>query len=63
MIRSCENIETLDEFEEWIGSRANALRMGLQETADIVCWSEGELMDPELFTALLEKESAKIKND
>ena len=63
MIKSCEDIETLDEFEKWIGFRANALRMGLFETADIVCWGEGELMDPEVFTVLFEKELAKIKND
>ena len=63
MIKSCEDIETLDEFEELMKSTANALCMGLQETGDIVCWSKGELIDPKLFEALYEEESAKIKND
>jgi len=54
MIKSCEDIKTLDEFEELMESTANASRMGLQETVYIVCWSKGELIDPELFTALYE---------
>ncbi len=63
MIRSCEDIKTLDEFEELMEFTANSVRMGLQETADIVCWSKGELIAPKLFEALFEKELAKIKND
>ncbi len=63
MIKSCEDVKTLDEFEELMEFTANALLMGLQETGDIVCWSKGELIDPELFEALFEKEMAKIKND
>jgi len=35
--------------------------MGLQETCDIVCWSKGELIDPELFEALYEEEMLKGK--
>jgi len=61
MIKSCEDIETLDEFEELMESTANALRMGLHETGDIICWSQGELVDPELFEALYEEEILKGK--
>ena len=63
MIKSCEDIKTIDEFEELMESCVNSVRMGLQETADIVCWSKGELIAPELFESLFVKELAKIKND
>lgn len=63
MTKSCEDVKTEDEFEELMEVWANAYRMGLQETVDIACWSKGELIDPELFEALFEKELAKIKND
>ena len=55
MIRSCEDIKTLDEFEELMEFTANSVRMGLQETADVVCWSKGELIDPDLFDRLFEE--------
>ena len=55
MIRSCEDVKTLDEFEELMELCANALRMGLQETVDVVCWSKGELIDPDLFDKLFEE--------
>jgi len=61
MIKSCEDIETRDEFEELMKSTANALRIGLHETVDIVCWGKGELIDPELFEALFEEEVLKGK--
>ncbi|KKM69943.1 hypothetical protein LCGC14_1445690 [marine sediment metagenome] len=56
MIKSCESIKTLDEFEELMESRANALRMGLEETARMVCWDERNLVCPEFFVALLEQD-------
>ncbi len=61
MIRSCEDVKTLDEFEELMQSCANALRMGLQETADVVCWSKGELIDPDLFDRLFEEKFRETK--
>lgn len=54
MIKSCENIETLDEFEELLNFRANVLRMGLDETARMLCWDAGNLVCPEFFVTLLE---------
>ncbi len=56
MIRSCEDVETLEEFEELMEFRANALRMGLEETARMVCWDTGNLVCPEFFVALFEQE-------
>lgn len=56
MIKSCEDIKTLDEFEELLNFRANALRMGLDETARMMCWDAGNLVCPEFFEALFEKE-------
>lgn len=56
MIKSCEDVETLDDFEELMEFRANALRMGLEETARMVCWDAGNLVCSELFVALLEQD-------
>ncbi|KKM05716.1 hypothetical protein LCGC14_1751250 [marine sediment metagenome] len=59
MIRSCEDVKTLDEFAEWITFRANVLRMGLDETAEMLCWDSGNLICPELFEDLFEKETLR----
>lgn len=56
MIKSCEDITTLDEFEYWAAARGKMLRIGLEETAEILCWDSENLMCPELFENLFEKE-------
>lgn len=56
MIKSCKDVETLDDFEELVEVRANALRMGLEETARMVCWDAGNLMCPDFFVALFEQD-------
>ncbi len=52
--RSCEDIRSVDEFENFIEFRANALRMGLDETARILCWDAKNLISLELFKNLYE---------
>jgi len=58
MITSCEDITTLDQFEEFMNFRANILRLGLEETANMLCWHDtGHLMCPELFNVLLDEDT------
>ena len=65
MIRSCEDIETLDDFRKFAKYREDAFEMGLKETASIMCWNKFAVMNPNLFDTLFEKNLRKydLKND
>lgn len=54
MIRSCNDIKTLNDFYEFSRSWRNACEMGLEETTNIISWSEITLINPELFSILTE---------
>lgn len=54
MIRSCEDVETLNDFYEFSRSWRNARKMGLKETINIIKWNEITLINPKLFSALIE---------
>jgi len=49
MIRSCEDIKTSIDFVEFYNFRHNTHDMGLEETADIICWDRSNIICPELF--------------
>jgi len=49
MIRSCEDVKTVSDFNEFYDARYNAYIIGLKETADIICWDENNLISPELI--------------
>ena len=47
MIRSCNDVTTLDEFEEFIKLRLNTVQMGLVETARILRWNAEHNIRPD----------------
>ena len=49
MIKSCEDVRTISDFNEFYNARYNADRVGLIETADILCWDENNLISPEVI--------------
>uniref|UniRef100_A0A0F9LZU9 Uncharacterized protein n=1 Tax=marine sediment metagenome TaxID=412755 RepID=A0A0F9LZU9_9ZZZZ len=52
MIRSCEDVETLNDFYEFARSWHNTRKMGLKETTNMTSWGRINLIDPELFFTL-----------
>lgn len=55
MIRSCNNIKSIDDFKKFAKYREYAIEMGLKETAFIICWSNSSVMNPDLFDRLYEE--------
>lgn len=45
MIKSCEDIETVKEFREFSNLFFNTKRVGLEETARLITWSECYIVD------------------
>ena len=62
MIRSCNDVKTIKDFDEFYDVRYNAREMGLKETADIICWDEDNIICPELLESL-ESWNWKIRDD
>ncbi len=52
MIKSCEDVKTLNDFYEFSRYRNKTRDMGLIETNNMMKWSKNKLIDPELFTRL-----------
>lgn len=52
MIKSCEDITTLDDFYEFARSWHNAREMGLRETISMLSWGERNIISPKLFSTL-----------
>jgi len=46
MIKSCEDITTTDEFDIFYNIYHNTHNIGLEETADIMCWDETYVVNP-----------------
>jgi len=63
MIRSCENIQTLDDFKKFAKYREDAIDMGLKETASIMCWNRYAVMNPKLFDRFFEENLRLFKKD
>ena len=47
MIKSCNDVTTLNEFEEFIILRLNTVKVGLIETAKILRWDAGRNVNPD----------------
>ena len=47
MTKSCEDVTTSDEFEEFIKLKLNTVEVGLLETAKILCWDAQHLIRPD----------------
>lgn len=52
MIRSCEDIKTMDEFQKFSNLFLNTRNVGLEETARLIIWSEHAIMDLETINNL-----------
>ena len=55
MIKSCEDIETQNDFHKFSQYSIRTTDMGLRETADMMRWSHRCLIHPSLFTNLFVK--------
>jgi len=54
MIKSCEDVKTLNDFFTFSEFWRKAKEMGLKETIEMISWDERHLICPKLFTALSE---------
>lgn len=63
MIRSCEDIKTLDDFKKLVKYRDGANSVGLEETASIICWDKVTTMNPDLFNRLFKERLRLFKKD
>jgi len=54
MIKSCEDIETQNDFHKLSSYSIRTTDMGLRETADMMRWSRSCLISPKLFMDLFE---------
>ncbi len=56
MIRSCEDVKTTDDFQEFCNVLFNTYDMGLNETADTICWEDPNIISPKAFTNIYNKD-------
>jgi len=67
MIRCCEDIKTMDDFKKFAKYRGDAMEVGLEETANMLCWNEFTVMNSDLFDRLFEERlreaKQRLKND
>jgi len=47
MIKSCNDVTTMKDFEEFIKLRLNTVEVGLLETARILRWDAGHTVHPD----------------
>jgi len=52
MIRSCKDVKTAAEFYKFTQSWHKVRGLGLKETARMICWSDRNIICPELFNSL-----------
>ncbi|KKM05712.1 hypothetical protein LCGC14_1751210 [marine sediment metagenome] len=52
MIKSCKDVKTAIDFYQFTRYRHNALELGLEETASMICWNKRSIICPELFCSL-----------
>ena len=62
MIRSCEDVKTLEEFHKFSNYRFRIIDIGLLETANMIAWNRGCLISPELINNLVDK-NYRVKDD
>lgn len=52
MIRSCEDVKTDDQYNEFFNVLFNTNGMGLRETVQMLCWRDPSVINPQTFGAL-----------
>ncbi len=52
MIKSCEDIKTMNEFDSFHAYFVNTTNVGLVETARLIRWDQCRIMEPELFSKI-----------
>ena len=52
MIKSCKDVKTAHDFEEFCHTVFNTFDMGLTETANTICWEDPNIISPKAFTDL-----------
>jgi len=55
MIKSCEDVTTMDEFDEFMKLRLNTLQVGLIETAGILRWDSAHNIHPDTVQTLIQR--------
>ncbi|KKM05715.1 hypothetical protein LCGC14_1751240 [marine sediment metagenome] len=61
MIRSCKDIKSMDDFQEFATCKDRTVEMGLFETARILRWNALFVMSPDLFDRLFEERLRETK--
>lgn len=56
MIRSCEDVRTTAEFYEFTRSYRKTRKLGLKETARMLCWDDRSIIGPKLLVTLKERD-------
>jgi len=62
MIRSCEDVKTLEEFHKFSNYRFRMIDIGLLETANMIAWNQRWIICPELIDNLVNK-NYRVKDD
>ena len=63
MIKSCEEVKTIDNFDELVLFRSKTVRIGLRETAEMLCWNKKYIICPGLVEILYGRRPLRIAND
>lgn len=63
MIRSCEDVKTVDNFEELVVVRIETIKIGLCETAEMLCWDKKYIICPILVETLFGWDPSRIADD
>ncbi len=52
MIKSCDDVETWDDYNEFANMLFNTNDMGLRETVKMLCWDDPNIISPKAFGTL-----------
>lgn len=52
MIRFCEDVETMNDFDEFYKIQRRVRIMGLHETAELILWRWPTIINPQMFANL-----------
>lgn len=54
MIKSCEDVKTINDFDEFYQTQRRVRIMGLKETAKLIAWDSPTIINPGLFANLFQ---------
>ncbi len=54
MIKSCEDVKTVNDFEEFCETLRSVRIMGLKETAKLIVWGSPAIINPGVFANLFQ---------